>query len=414
MILAFSLWAVAFVQAVVSIWSGVQFRRAVLRSLSQGGGNGTYQPPATIILPCCGIDNRLRETVDALRRQSYSEYDVIFVFESTADPAYGVVGQWTADWGPLRCRRVVAGRAERRSQKVHNLLAAVAQVAGDRQVLAFLDSDAVPRPRWLADLVAPLSDETVGAASGFRWYSAEGSFVNGIRSAWNAATVSYLHDDRLNFCWGGSTAIRRSTFESCRVAARWQGALSDDYQVTRAVRDAGLKVRFVPQCLIPCHEPTDFRSFWGFARRQLIITRVCAPSLWKAGLLLAMSFNIGALAMFVGMVATAVDGAYGWAAVCGGVWLLLLLMAKTKNALRQDAVSRVLTSPDWTWRDWAHDVLGCELLGMIHLALLLSSARSRRVVWRNTEYEMVSADETRVIPRVEADAPLGVPRASTL
>jgi len=35
-----------------------------------------------------------------------------------------------------------------------------------------------------------------------------------LRAVWNAAIASALGaDEQKNFCWGGSTAIRRSTFE---------------------------------------------------------------------------------------------------------------------------------------------------------------------------------------------------------
>jgi len=392
------LWLAAMAQAALSLWDGITFHRFMKKALQQRL-DAVYQPPATVILPCCGVDDELRQTVDMLGAQRYRDYDVIFTFESQADPAYEAVGAWAAKWSGVRWKRVMAGPAEGRSQKVHNLLAAVAAVDEGREVLAFIDSDAIPHPDWLAWLVAPLRDPHVGAGTGFRWYRAAGGWTSGLRSAWNAASVSFLHNPAVNFCWGGSTAIRTKTFRDCGVAERWRTALSDDYQLTRAVRDAGLELRFVPQCLISCEEQMGFAQFVAFARRQLVITRICNPRLWREALALATLLVFGASGTFVLMIVAALAQRWTLAAVTCAAWLLLLSTARAKALVRQSAVSMFLQPPKWTNRDWAHDVLGVEVVGVVHLFLLLSTAVTRRVRWRDRDYVLLSADKTLVLPR---------------
>ncbi len=399
------LWALATLQGIWSLIAGTRFYRFVRRATRNNPRISGFSPRASIFLPCCGVDDRLSDTVAALAAQDYPDYEVIFAFESVEDPAYAAVGRWASNWQKHRWRRVVAGRAENRSQKIHNLLAALNVVGADREVYVFLDSDAVPHQDWLAHLIAPLAEEGVGAGTGFRWYTTNGSVASGIRSAWNAASVTFLHEDRLNFCWGGSTSIRRETFESLGIAARWQRALSDDYQVTRAIRDARLRIRFVPQCIIPCLDSTTMHGFLTFARRQLIITRVCAPALWRAGLALASNFILGA----TGVAGLAIYAYMHqmpelmWTAISG--YLVILLLASAKSVLRQLAVRQVLSWPSINWRDFMWDVVFIAPVGMLHLGLLLSSARTRRIVWRSTEYEMVSPDETVVLARTKPVPP---------
>jgi len=387
----------ALVLSLAHLRSAVRFRRYICEALIRPPAT-PHQPRAAVILPCCGVDERLAATIEALGRQEYEDHEVFFTFESDQDPAYEAVGQLAARWAGPRWRRVLAGQAHDRSQKVHNLLAAVNEVDPEYDVLVFLDSDAVPHAGWLAALVAPLADPEVGAATGFRWYSAEGGLVNGLRSAWNAAAVAFLTDPVHNFCWGGSTAIRRDVFERCGVVERWQRALSDDYQVTLAMREAGLAIRFVPQCLIACHERTSLRQFFGFARRQLIITRVCGPALWWS----AMRFVGGFTAASAGCVVFAIWGLAAGrpdaALVSLAAWVVLLMVAKIQCMLRQSAVRRALPR-DWTRRDWIFDVMGVELIGILHMVLLLSSAFGRRFRWRDIQYEMVSPDETVVLRR---------------
>lgn len=409
------------IQGTLALIDGFAFLRYVSGASSgMGAGRGAhgqplYQPKATVILPCRGIDQKLQQTVAALGQQNYDDYEVVFALESTTDAAHAAIKEWTQAWESPRHRILVAGLAKHSSQKIHNLLAALATLPDDREAIAFLDSDVVPAENWLACLVAPLQDPEVGASTGFRWYTATGGLVSGIRSAWNAASVSMLHNDKTSFCWGGSTAILRRTFERLEVARLWSRALSDDYVLTHAIRGAGLGIRFVPSALIPADDRTTLREFLTFARRQLVITRVCEPKLWLAGLLLSMNFINGvSCASFLW-----VSAAFGLigdrvtliAAV--GVWVFLLSLAAGKALVRQVAVRRVLCPPVVGWRDFAWDVIGVALVGVIHFALLLSALTSRRFTWRHTVYEMVSPTETRLLGRLDVGAtPASEPGAS--
>jgi len=397
------------IQGLSALWAGVRFDRYVAqmvgeaRSMKDAHGRLVYHPPAAVILPCCGVDDELPRTVAALERQEYPDYEVIFAFESADDAAYPLIQELTKSWATRPHRLVVSGQATIRSQKIHNLLAAVDAVSPDREVLVFLDSDAVPDRHWIAHLVAPLRDDTVGAATGYRWYSAGGGLAAGVRSAWNAATMTLLDDERLNFCWGGATAIRRETFERIGVAQRWHRALSDDYQLTRAVRSAGLRIRFVPQAIVVSRDQTTLRGFLAFASRQVLITRVCAPLLWREGFLLTLSFMVGATSV-AALALAAAAGWIGnqvtlWSAL--GLWAFIVLLAGGKAVIRQRALRRILAPPALTMSDFWWDVVGTiTFSGALHLHLFWVSLWSRRITWRNVVYEMVSPDETRVLQRL--------------
>lgn len=408
-LIVFVLWAVTIVQGIASVRDGVRFYRYIERKTAEAAGlrdsdgRFLYQPKAAVILPCCGVDEKLEQTVGALGGLNYDDYEIVFTFESDEDAAYEAIGRWTRDWEGRPFRLVVAGLAESRAQKIHNLLAAVEAVGDDREVLVFLDSDAVPRRDWLGDMVAPLREDSVGAATGYRWYVATGGLAAGLRCGWNAATVSMLADEKLNFCWGGSTAIRRDLFESLEIARYWERAVSDDLQLTRAIRDAGLLIRFVPRALIPNTDRTGFLSFWRFAKRQVIITRICGQEVWRSGLVLCVNFVAGGTAVaalfFVSLFGRLGSSTVMYAALAG--WILVVILAAGKPALRQMALRLVLKPPDLTWRDFVWDVAGTPLLGgTLHLNLIVASLWTRRIRWRNTEYELISADQTRVVRRI--------------
>lgn len=400
-----ALWMIAALHAAYSFWDGLQFNKFVDHALRRDDVvdvDGDDVPRVVVIMPCKGVDEKLHETVRKLASQTLRPARVIFTLESRNDPAWTALEAWAADWAQIDYAFVEAGLAEHRGQKVHNLLAAVDRVGKDVDVIVFLDSDAVPGHDWLAHLVAPLKDKSIGVATGYRWYTALGGVAAGVRCAWNAATASLLADERLNFCWGGSMAIRREGFASMRVRDYWDGALSDDYQLTRAVRDAGLRIRFVPRAIVASSDRTTLGGFLEFARRQMIITRICHPALWRSGFLLIVNLTIGGLAV-AALTICGLAGWYGtrtagWLALAG--WVVIMALAGARAVARQAALRRLLSPPDISWRDFAWDV-GSTLSfgGGLHMNLFLSSIGKRRIWWRDTEYEMISASETRIVGR---------------
>ena len=179
---------------------------------------------------------------------------------------------------------------------------------------------------WLRQLVAPLSDSDLGASSGYRWFiPVAGGLASRIRSVWNASVASALGGDRnKNFCWGGSTAIRRSVFDELQIRERWRGSVSDDFTATRVLQDAKLPIHFTPKCLVPSVGDCDFRELLEFTTRQIKITRVYAPHLWKhvllGGFLFAITFfgGLGLLAMARGLRTIVHDSAlqFSWLSFC--------------------------------------------------------------------------------------------------
>jgi cellulose synthase/poly-beta-1,6-N-acetylglucosamine synthase-like glycosyltransferase len=271
-----------------------------------------------------------------------------------------------------------------------------------------VDTDARPRPDWLRSLVAPLADEGVGAATGYRWYvpAARGGLASTLRAVWNASIASALGADaRRNFCWGGSTAVRRETFERLDVPAAWRGALSDDYALTRALRRAGLPIMFAPRCLTASHEDCSWRGLFEFTTRQLKITRVYAPHLWR----IVLASNLIFCSVFYGGVAISIARAVRGQSFAPPLAFVALIFAlgAMKAHLRLRAVSLVLAregvralAPERA----AHLALW-PLTAALFLWNALAAALSRRLTWRGITYELKSPAETVIIARADETHP---------
>ncbi|HLG16705.1 MAG TPA: glycosyltransferase [Blastocatellia bacterium] len=391
----YTLMAVLILQGLISLWEGTRFSAFVHRSLQRP--SGTFTPKATIIVPCKGIDAKLDENLRALFEQDYPEFEIIFSIASADDPTRRLIESVIAEKRRTPARLIVAGGFEGRSEKINNLLAAIDQVSADCEVMVFADSDVRVHKDWLERLVAPLADRGVGAATGYRWVLPERrGLCAAVLSAWNGSVATTLGDHGRNFAWGGSTAIRRDTFERIGVRKRWEHAVSDDYSLTSAVNEAGLRVVFVPRCLVATREAVTFRSLIEFTTRQVIITRVYRPGAWWVGLISHALFTFG----FFGGIAFAASAAMrGTNAtllfmMIGAIYLL----GSIKGALRLSAAREALVDArSDVVRLWWMFCLLWPLVSLVFLYNFLASAATRRIRWRGVAYEMRSPSETRVL-----------------
>ncbi|MCU1267960.1 MAG: hypothetical protein JWM21_4278 [Acidobacteria bacterium] len=427
-------WSIWF--GVVSLRGGRRFRTYIQHEGAQPLSN--YLPFVSVIAPFRGIDQDLEENVRALFEQQYPAYEIIFVTGRPDDPGLAMVEkvraaasdklQFVEDYQRLESlpepddapgriaasandklkleghqvtsRVIIAGEATDSGQKVHNLRTAVKALDQRTEVLVFVDSDVGSHANWLRSLVAPLSDQGIGAATGYRWFIPNrGTFAAHLRAVWNASIASALGSraDK-NFCWGGSTAIRRTTFERLEVAERWRGTVSDDFTLTRVLQQAGLPIHFVPACLIVSSDDCGFRELLEFTNRQLKITRVYAPHLWKAILAGSSQF---VLVFFGGLVLVSARLMLGrpvWVAVV--MLSIIFALGAAKSWIRLRAVSTALGNYDLPIQQstLAHLVLW-PFASALFLCNALAAAASRRIDWRGTTYELKSPTEAVIIGR---------------
>jgi ceramide glucosyltransferase len=378
-----------------SLWEGFRWLRMVRRRLAHHPG--FYSPRVALLCPVKGVEPNLEQNLTALAEFEYSEYAIFFIVASAADPAYDVLRRLAARSKPP-AQIVVAGPPEGCAEKVNNLCHAVEQLPAEFEVIVFTDSDGRPGKHWLRQLVAPLGDPNLGAATTMRWLLPEcEGFWSALAAAWNAAIVTLHGEEVARFCWGGGTAIRRTTFEQIRVLDFWRGSVSDDYSLSHAVRAARRRIAFVPECLVPSLQDTDLPGLLDFTNRQMIITRVYRPGLW---LLALTSHGSYSATLLLGLWITLA----AWLAGAPGLHTLLLtlgvaLLAVGHGALRLLAVTELL--PTWKSKlvqlSWVWTLLAA-LVPFLYLWNCVVSAFTRKIVWRGIHYRLISSTQTQVLP----------------
>ena len=356
-----------------------------------------FTPFVTIIAPCRGLDVGLEDNLRTIFEQDYPEYEIIFVVDDVNDAAVPVIEEVIRK-AAKDAKLIIAPKAVGCSQKVENLREAVLHANESSRAVIFVDSDARPSKDWLRSLVAPLQDKTVGASTGYRWFISErSSFASEMRSAWNASIASALGPNtKTNFCWGGSMAMRRDVFEQIDMREKWRGTLSDDFAVTNAMKDADLKMVFVPQAMTASVENCTFSELLEFTTRQMKITRVYARHLWLLSFFGSALFNIVMISAFMIVIYSRKNDLSVFIAIL--TLALVSLFSVGKAWLRLKAVKLALTQYQ---RELARQFWTQNTLWLLTPALFFYNSFtawiSRRLKWRGIAYELKSADETVII-----------------
>ena len=413
-------------QSVAVLFVTFNFLRYMRRSRSRPLNN--FTPPVALIIPCKGLETDFESNVSSCLCQDYPYYQVIFAVASVDDPAYQALrtrlekvsnhkqNKEVETIGPqdrppcynvskdgqnggVQTALVVAGYSELRGEKAHNLLQALKAVDAKAEVLVFADIDARPKRDWLRSLVAPLQDPTVTVSTGFRWYVPGTGFVSHLRAAWDASDIHLLGDHEYNFAWGGSMAVRTIDFKRLAVAERyWANAVSVDNALTRAVHEAGGRIRFEPRCVVACRGESKFGEFLSWGKRQFITTRVYRPGFWWAG---GATYVFACGTVLLGLIMLALPSiSAGLRLLMAGTLLAIFLLVMGKGFIHETIAKELFPEEASSLSRYAARYWQLSLLvPWVILINFLMSSVTRRIEWRGTHYELRGRNETRVLWR---------------
>ncbi len=356
-----------------------------------------YQPKASVILPCKGLDPDFDENILKLLNQDYPNFEIIFAVAQTSDPAFERLERLSKE-SSRPARVVVAGVDSRRAQKLNNQLHAIQVVDSESQILVFVDSDVIAREDFLRNLIDPLAQAEVGVTTGYRFYLASpDNWASLLRSLWNRVTAWEMANPKTAFAWGGAMAVKKEIFIKAEVAKSWDRAADDDLSLTCAIKRLGLKVHFVPQCLVTSAGDAPISEIIEWTNRQLILTKVYYPELWQRAIVRAAMMLVWLIIMVVASVGWLVtgDSSCAMATLCGltiipvEVWFLIKARRLWEKILldRSGYLQESLLS-------------SCLAIPIAHLALpfvTLYSVLTNRIWWRGVRYELKSPTETLVL-----------------
>ncbi len=357
-----------------------------------------YRPRTVLIVPCKGLESAFGENISSFFNQDYENYLLWFVVANESDPAYSELCKLKKQLGQASKARdvqiFVAGKGQACSQKIHNLLYCYERISDDIDILAFADSDACVRSDWLSHLVYPLRQPKNGVTTGYRWFIPKKNNLASLAlSALNAKVVQLLGNTRFNQAWGGSMAVRVDVFRHLGLDKIWPKALSDDLSLSTAAKKAGMKVAFVPACLVASYEFTTWRKLFEFSRRQFLITRIYAPKTWWFGLCSCVYSVLGiwgaaALAIYAATIQ------HKNLDLFVAVPVVFFVNQLGRAILRQRTAEKLLQNERRAMRAAClADILACWLWSLLLLFFIISSAFGRTIVWRRIRYKLLGPTE---------------------
>lgn len=377
------------------IWDGMQWLGYVRRRLHTDPG--FYAPRIAVLCPCKGMEPGLERNLVALTEFDRQNYEIFFILASAGDPAASIVKRVVANTR-VKAHVVIAGSPAGCSEKVNNLRAAIEQLPEEFEVLVFADSDGRPGKAWLHHLVAPLGDSRIGATTTMRWMIPNRiNLPTALLAAWNAPVVTMLGEKKRNFCWGGGTAIRRSVFEQANVMDEWKNSASDDYSLTRALERTARSIVFIPECLTLSYVETDFEGLLEFTNRQILITRVYAEKVWTAAagthLLYCLTMLIGA-ALILGDL---LEQRPAFHLIT--LTFLPALLSSIRGSIRLLGVTEAVPGGRLLimGQAWIYVLLGA-FISFLYFVNFTNSLITRKIRWRGMGYELVSPEQTRIVP----------------
>ncbi|QEG23280.1 glycosyltransferase [Mariniblastus fucicola] len=365
-----------------------------------------------LIVPCKGVADDTRRKLEAFFFQDHPHFRISFAVEAATDPVVPLIRELQKENRFVESSIVVAGRATHCGQKVHNLLAAIAKLQVEVDVLAFADMDALVKPSWLRWLTIGVGREQVGARTGYRWMvPGKNNLPTLIGVTLNNSVAACLGKGSHNLVWGGSWAIHRKVFEQTGMREAWAQVLSDDFVASRTIRNstfAGklLKIQFEPQCLCETTVNFGWSSLMEFIVRQLKITRLYAPRHWTVATLNSLVTQFAFWGSVVAWIAVMSSGDRGWLpTTLMFSFIGIYLLATARAAIRQNMARRLI--PGWRKQRQARrfDLFAWPVTGLFALVALIESSVGKRISWSNIHYRIQSGGRTMVLGRnVESES----------
>ena len=329
-----------------------------------------FTPSVSILKPVRGVDFGSYENFASFCRQDYPYFEILFAVNDDEDPTVPVIRRVIAEF-PQRQIRLLVGAEHLGANRKVNKLARLAREA-QNEVLVLTDGDVRVGPRFLREVVAPLTDRKVGAVTCFYRGIAEknlGAEIEavGASSDFFAGVVMAEWMEGITFALGASIATTKEWLGKMGGFEAIAGTLADDYELGNRIAKAGGEVVLSRESVWTMYPAQTLRSFWNHQMRWARTVRLCRP-LSYLGLLFTQGLPWALLAAFVAPAK--------WIAVGYLLAYSVLRLAMAWTVGIWGVQDEVLRRKIWL----------VPLRDAIHFVVWLASFGSNHIRWGNVQY----------------------------
>jgi ceramide glucosyltransferase len=378
--LAYFLLAVAAV-GTVSSWVflglvviGVIRFRADTRKQLQSPANDAHLPAVSILKPVHGLEARLEENIESFFRQDYPHYEILFAADTADDAALDVVREICSRYPHIPTQILVTG-----TPWPNPVVYSFHRMAGAAQheILVTTDSDVEVDPRYLREIVPPLTDPKVGMLTCIY----RGKNVRGFSSGLTAIGMSVEMTagvlvanllEGMKFGLGPTTVVRKDALASIGGYGALRDYIAYDFAIGNLIAKAGYRVVLSGHVIDHVVSQKSFRHMWQNQLRWAQTTRYSRPKgHFGSGLIFAMPYGL------LGLISAAALGHWRQGVV--------LLGAAIVNRLLEAWLVgwRIVRDPVIRRAPWLYPLR--DLLGF---AVWFASYLKLRYVWRDSRFEL--------------------------
>jgi exo-beta-1,3-glucanase (GH17 family)/cellulose synthase/poly-beta-1,6-N-acetylglucosamine synthase-like glycosyltransferase len=235
-------------------------------------------PKVSIHLPICNEPpHMVRQTLDALARLDYPDFEVLVVDNNTTDPAL---------WEPVaeHCARLGARfrffhLGKWKGFKAGALNFALAQTSPNAEIIGVLDSDYIVEPDWLRCMVPQFANPRVGIVQSPQdYHDNDGSFFKRLMF-WEYAGFFHLgmvnrNERNAIIQHGTMSLVRRSALEQEGDWSEW--TITEDAELGLRLFRAGWEAVYSSRSFGRGVMPDDFAAFrkqrfrWAYGAMQIV------------------------------------------------------------------------------------------------------------------------------------------------
>lgn len=257
-------------------WTGLRF----LRRRPDSQIVPDFTPPVSILKPVRGVDFASKENFSSFCTQDYPDYEILFAVNDKSDTAVPLIEQLISECPHRKIRLLIGAEALGTNRKV-NKLARLAQEA-KHDFLVLTDGDVRVGPQFLREVVAPLSNEKIGAVTSFYRSIAEKNLgaeleAIGAASDFFPGVLVGEQTEGVHFALGASIATTKKWLARMGGFAAIASALADDYELGRRISQAGGTVVLSREKVWTMYPAQTVRGFWDHQVRWARTVRLCRP-----------------------------------------------------------------------------------------------------------------------------------------
>jgi hypothetical protein len=230
-----------------------------------------------VLLPCKGQELSFEENLKALKNQSYKNYHIVAIVDSESDPSVQELKRQGIKY------TITSKKFQSGSGKVNALSTAISKFR-DCDVYVIVDSDVTVRRDWLAYIVAPLEDPSVGVSTTFPIFEPDGRFWSKVKCVWGLVGMGMMESNSLRFGWGGSLAFRKNLLDK-RAFKYFRSYVADDVALTQIAKAHNLKVSYVRRAQPHVISSENLWTFSEWANRQTAHSINGDPKVFREGIL---------------------------------------------------------------------------------------------------------------------------------